>query len=386
MPLNTRWCDVTTTCETLLDTEQDRYNPDCLADVAPTARRRRRSRTTREGSCAMVAERAMVAVAERFTAPAAAREIVWLGEPAAEDRSLVGGKVAPLSRLAARYRVPPGFALATRAYALAVDATGPMGRLDAGRADAPGLVLPAALRQEIAAAYRRLGELTGLDRPAVAVRSSAVDEDGADTSFAGQHDTYLNVVGEEAVCEAVLRCWASARAPRALEYRRQHGLPVDGARIAVLVQQLVLADVSAVVFSANPMTGARHEVVINASWGLGESVVGGSVTPDTYVIGTGGAPAGTTDGWTILRRGLAEKRRMTVAVAGGTREVDVPRLLRSRPALSDAQIVELARLAHDLEGTMGWPVDLECAYRDDVLYLLQCRPITTLGTAARLEA
>lgn len=328
----------------------------------------------------MVAERVTVAVAERATAPASVREIVWLGEPAAEDRTLVGGKVAPLSRLAARYRVPPGFCLTTRASLLASDWRGDV----AGERDAAaGPVLTDALRQQIAAAYQQLGEISGLDQPAVAVRSSAVDEDGADTSFAGQHDTYLNVVGAEAVCDAVLRCWASARAPRVLEYRRQHGLPVDGARIAVLVQQLVVADVAGIVFSANPLTGCRDEIVINASWGLGESVVGGSVTPDTYVVGAASGLAGLSAAWTIRQRGLSEKRRMTVAVAGGTREVDVPRLLWARPALHDEQILELARLAHDLEQAMGWPVDLECAYRDDVLYLLQCRPITTLGIAAR---
>ena len=134
------------------------------------------------------------------------------------------------------------------------------------------------------------------------------------------------------------------------------------------------------------MTGALDEVVINASWGLGESVVGGSVTPDTYVVSVGSRPADTTPAWTVLQRGLADKRRMTVAVAGGTREVDIPRLLWSRPSLVDAQIVEMARLARDLEATMGWPVDLEVAYRGDLLYLLQCRPITTLGTTARLDA
>jgi phosphoenolpyruvate synthase/pyruvate phosphate dikinase len=335
----------------------------------------------------MVAERAARFVAERVTASAGAlesvREIVWLGEPAAEDRSLVGGKVAPLSRLAAQYRIPPGFALTTRAFELANGAGGG----DDGQDSAEDLALPDALRQQIVAAYRRLGELTGLDQPAIAVRSSAVDEDGADTSFAGQHDTYLNVVGAEAICDAVLRCWSSARAPRVLEYRRQHGLPTDGARIAVLVQQLILADVAGIVFSANPLTGSLDEIVVNASWGLGESVVGGSVTPDTYVVGGESGPASApAAARTIVQRGLAEKRRMTVAVAGGTREVDVPRLLWSRPSLGDEQVLEMAHLAHELEQAMGWPVDLECAYRDDVLYLLQCRPITTLGAAARLEA
>lgn len=320
----------------------------------------------------MVVEQVTVSVAEPAAFSASTSEltpsIVWLGERAAGDRSLVGGKVAPLSRLAAQYRVPPGFCLTTGAYDLAGGPTGPTDES----------LLPELLRREVAAAYARLADMTGIEQPSVAVRSSAVDEDGAATSFAGQHDTYLNIVGVDAVCDAIVRCWASARAPRALEYRRQHGLPTHGARIAVLVQQLVLADVSGVIFSANPITGRRDEVVINASWGLGESVVGGSVTPDTYVVSTAGSP----DAWSIVERGLAEKARITVAIAGGTREVDVPRLLRSRPALDDGQIVEMARLACDLEQTMGWPVDLEVAYRDDLLYLLQCRPVTTLGTVA----
>ncbi|MDP8921291.1 MAG: PEP/pyruvate-binding domain-containing protein [Chloroflexota bacterium] len=296
-------------------------------------------------------------VAERV----ATREIVWLGQVAAQARQLVGGKVAPLSRLAARYRVPPGFCLTTLAF-------------EQWEADADGECLPAALEREIAAAYLALAERCGAEEPAVAVRSSAVDEDGAAASFAGQLDTYLNVVGAAAVCEAVARCRSSAHSSRVADYRRRHGLPANGARLAVLVQQLVVADVSAVVFSANPLTGSRAEVVINASWGLGESVVGGSVTPDTYVV--------RSEDWTVAERLVAEKRRMSVAVAGGTREVAVPRLLWTQPALRDEQAAEMARLAGDLERTMGWPVDVECAYRDDVLYLLQCRPITTLGATA----
>jgi pyruvate,water dikinase len=337
----------------------------------------------------MVVERSTGAVAERSmplpTLTELVPEIVWLGEPAAEVRALVGGKVAPLSRLAAQFRVPPGFCLTTRAYDPAGQPNDDAGATHGQTDGAANLALPDRLRHEVAVAYQRLAEITGIERPSVAVRSSAVDEDGADASFAGQHDTYLNVVGADAVCEAIVRCWASAGTTRALEYRRQHGLPTDGARIAVLVQHLILADVSGVIFSANPLSGRRDETVINASWGLGESVVGGSVTPDTYVVRSGVVRTdGSSDAWCIAERGLAEKRRMTVAVAGGTREVDVPRLLRSQPALEDRQIVEMARLARDLERAMGWPVDLECAYRDDVLYLLQCRPITTLGTRGTL--
>lgn len=309
----------------------------------------------------MAAEPVRIRAVQQGAGTASRHEIVWLGEPHAETRGLVGGKVAPLSRLAAQYRVPGGFCLTTDAHQLAVAGSGS---------------LPSRLQQRVAEAYQRLCEQTGLSEPSVAVRSSAVDEDGADASFAGQHDTYLNVVGAEAIGEAIVRCWESARSPRVLEYRRQHGLPTEAGRIAVLVQQLVVSDVSMVVFSANPMTGNRDEVVVNASWGLGESVVGGSVTPDTFIVRAAGPEAD----WRITERGLAEKRKMTVAVNGGTREVDVPRLMAKQASLSDEQLLDIAALARSLEQTMGWPVDIEAAYRDDQLYLLQCRPITTLGT------
>ena len=238
---------------------------------------------------------------------------------------------------------------------------GSSGRL---RDVAPGL------HEEVASAYARLGDRAGTPDPGVAVRSSAVDEDGAQASFAGKHETYLNVVGADAVAEAVERCWDSASAERALEYRRQQGLAVDRVRLAVLVQHLVRADVASVVFSANPLTGSRDEVVINASWGLGESIVGGTVTPDTYMVRKGDLA--------VTDRRVADKRRMTVSVPGGTREVDVPRFLREQPVLDDGKAAAMARLAVDLEATMGWPFDVECAFEGEQLYLLQCRPITTL--------
>ena len=293
-------------------------------------------------------------------------EILWLGEPACHDRALVGGKAANLSRLAASYRVPAGFCLTTVAYDRAME-DGPL----TDDMAAPAQQLPPVIYQQLAAAYQALAERCGETRPRVAVRSSAVDEDGSLASFAGQHETYLNIVGEQTVAEAVLRCWASALAPRALAYRRRQGLTTEGIRLAVLVQHLVVADVSAVVFSANPLTGNRDEVVITASWGLGESIVGGTVTPDTYVLHKAAL--------TMASRQVADKGRMTVLVTGGgTHEVDVPRFLRGQPALDDSQAVDLARLALSLEQVMGWPVDIECGYRDGVVYLLQCRPLTTL--------
>ena len=229
---------------------------------------------------------------------------------------------------------------------------------------------PLDLRDEIVAAISDLMACHRLPELVVAVRSSAVDEDGAAASFAGQHETYLNIVGADAIIQAVVRCWESARSERALEYRRQQGLAVDRPQLAVLVQQLVAADVAAVAFSANPITGNRAEIMINASWGLGESIVGGTVTPDTFIV--------RKPDLAVIQHVIADKQRMTVSDPRGTHEVDVPRFLRKEASLTDEQVVELAKLALTLETTMEHPVDVEGAFAAGVLYLLQCRPITTL--------
>ncbi len=276
--------------------------------------------------------------------------LLWLGDFKSFDVSLVGGKAANLSRLARMYpHVPDGFSL-------------PVTVMDDAH--------PLDLRNEITDAISGLMSCHSLPDFVAAVRSSAVDEDGETASFAGQHETYLNIVGPDAIIQAVNNCWESARSERVLEYRRQQGLSVDRLQIAVLVQQLVPADVSAVVFSANPITGNRDEVMINASWGLGESIVGGTVTPDTFVV--------RKSDLAITSRITADKLSMTVSVPGGTREVDVPRFLRAQSSLNDEQMIEMAQLALTLEETMNYPVDIECAFAGGTLYLLQCRPITTL--------
>src|SRR6185295_16229440 len=179
----------------------------------------------------------------------------------------------------------------------------------------------------ICAAISDLMACHGLPELVVAVRSSAVDEDGAAASFAGQHETYLNIVGADSIIQAVTRCWESARSERALEYRRKQGLSGARLQLAVLVQQLVASDVSAVVFSANPITGSRDEIMINASWGLGESIVGGSVTPDTFVV--------EKQRGEITMRDIARKQRMTVMCDAGTVEIDVPEELRDACSLDD---------------------------------------------------
>jgi len=282
-------------------------------------------------------------------AVADAPEVLWLGDRRAHDPALAGGKAASLSRLAAAHAVPPGFVLSL-----------------------PAAALDRRARTAVFAAYRRLAERVGEAAPAVAVRSSAVDEDGADASFAGQHDTFLNVSGPEQVWWAVARCVASFGGERALAYRRRAGRPAAPPRAAVLVQRLVAADAAGVVFSANPVTGARDEAVVNAAWGLGESVVSGTVTPDAIVVAH-------VDG-AIRSHTVAEKRTMIVAVPGGTREVPVPGSLAREPAVDATQARAAARLALALERETGAPVDVEVAWAGAELVLLQCRPITTLRT------
>jgi pyruvate,water dikinase len=274
----------------------------------------------------------------------------WLGDEDCHHHGIVGGKAATLSRLAALHSVPHGFA---------VPALSAMAHS-----------LPEALLASIHHAYGSLAERCGAREPAVAVRSSALDEDGATASFAGQHDTYLNIRGTELVVDAVHRCVRSAAAAEAMAYRKQRGLPTEDVRIAVLVQQLVESKVSAVVFSANPITGSRDEVMINASWGLGESIVGGSVTPDTFVVEKQRSE--------ITMRDIARKERMTVMSDTGTTEIDVPDELRDACSLDDDQVQAMTELALKLERALGHAVDVECAIAQDQLYLLQCRPITTV--------
>ncbi len=285
-------------------------------------------------------------------------EIVWLGHGNCHDCTLVGGKGANLCHLAATQRIPPAFCLTAAAFRDWLPTGGEV------------TALPAKLSAPLATAYRHLGDLCGVAELAVAVRSSAVDEDGQTVSFAGQHSTYLNVTGVAAVAKAVQHCWASAHATHALAYRQHHGLAIGDIPMAVLVQQMIPADVSAVVFSTNPVTGQQDEVVINASLGLGESLVSGAVTPDTWRV--------HKRDLTVVEVRLADKQIMTVPTPGGTGQRPVPRWLRTQPSLTPEQCLEVAQLAVHLERTMGWPVDLECAYRGGLLYLLQCRPITAL--------
>ena len=284
--------------------------------------------------------------------------ILWLGDEGCHEVQRVGGKAANLSRLASGYRVPAGFCVTPDLYRQ---------WLDGPKQEA---ALSLELKDAVSREYQEMTVRCGIADPAVAVRSSALDEDGAGASFAGQYDTYLNIIGPDAIAGAIVKCWESVGGERMEAYRKEHGLPAESMGVAVLVQQLISAEISGVVFSANPVSGNRDEVMINATWGLGESLVSGKVTPDTWIVNRSDSR--------IKDRFIGEKGTMTVLDEGGTAEVRVPRAQREAATLDDEQAVEVAKLALDLESEMGWPVDLEFAYYADDLYLLQCRPITTL--------
>jgi len=279
--------------------------------------------------------------------------ILWLGEALCHQREMVGGKTANLSKLAAKYPVPPGFCFTATAFQAKVSAS-----------------KERQLHDQIASAYHVLSKQCNTPDPSVAVRSSAIDEDSSAASFAGQYESFLNVTGADAVIKAISHCMESANSERLLAYRKKQGLYGTNP-LAVLVQQMVPADISAVAFSVNPITNNIKEIVINANWGLGESIVGGTVTPDTYVV--------DKSSLSINSIHVANKQWMTVQSEIGTRETKIPRMLRMQPALNEEQIRDIALLAKNLERDMGWFVDLECAFQADQLFLLQCRPVTTIG-------
>lgn len=290
---------------------------------------------------------------------------------AAGDLATAGGKGASLARLVgAGMPVPGGFVVTTGAYrAFTAAFRDEMLEAAAAGDDAriAGLFaahdLPADLADEIRAGYAALG-----DGVPVAVRSSATAEDLPDLSFAGQQDTYLNVRGDT-LLDAVKRCWASLWNPRAIAYRDRNRVPHADVALAVVVQELVDADAAGVLFTADPVTGARGETVINASWGLGEAVVGGHVTPDTVVVSEG----------KVTRSRTGDKAVMTVRTGDGTRERPVPAELRRAPVLDERQAVELAALGQQAEKLYGTPMDVEWARRDGAFVILQARPITALG-------
>jgi pyruvate,water dikinase len=320
------------------------------------------------------------------------QSILWFAEIGLGDRASVGGKGASLGELGrAGVHVPPGFVIATAAFEAALSALDPAGQIRRSIAALPrddlsaiaaageairrriaSAPLPGDLESRIVRAYTELcaGE-TGL--PA-AVRSSATSEDSEDASFAGLQDTYLWVCGEQAVLQHVRRCWASLYNTESLTYRLRLGLPEERIAMAVVVQRMVPASASGVMFTRSPTTGDRSTVVIEGCWGLGSCLVSGEVTPDRFVVNKV-----TGD---ITTRTISEKalRHVPDVARGGVRAEPVPGEMQNVTCVSDDLIRELAATGKAIERHYGRPQDIEWALADErssrAVYILQSRPET----------
>jgi len=305
------------------------------------------------------------------------------------DEAVFGGKSASLGELlAAHIPVPPGFALSTEAFARFMSASDLEAvvdeALDAAAVDDAGAVaraseeiggalraapVPDAVRDEIASRYHALGE----DDPPVAVRSSAVGEDSAEATFAGQQETFLWVRGLDEVCNAVRDCWASLYSAPAISYRARLGGQARPA-MGVTVQFMVDAEVSGVMFTCNPVTGDPSMVAVNASWGLGLAVVGGEVTPDDYLVSKV-----TRE---VVRQQVSAKTVQFVPHGDGhgAQRVEVAPERRDAACLDSGTLSELVEVARRVQDHFGSHQDIEWAIdRDGNLFVVQSRPVTTIG-------
>ena len=315
--------------------------------------------------------------------------VVWLEEVGKEDIAIVGGKGASLGEmLRAELPVPTGFAVTAQAYRRFIDENGICDELfssldiNVDNADIlieaekkakkiiMGTKIPDDIEKSIISKYKELCKREG-NQVFVAVRSSATAEDLPDASFAGQQDTFLNIKGEQNVVEAVKKCWASLYGARAIYYRVKQGFDHSKVNLCAVVQLMVDAEKAGVMFSAHPSTG-EPLTIIEGSWGLGETIVSGAVSPDYYVV----------DKQTkkITERRVAIKNVMHIKdpLTGKTIEVPVPDDKKTSKVLDDDEILKLAKFGDVVEELYGIPQDVEWAIINKEIFMLQSRPITTI--------
>ncbi|MEF8914392.1 phosphoenolpyruvate synthase [Natronomonas sp.] len=318
--------------------------------------------------------------------------VLWLDEIGSDDLGAVGGKGASLGEMtAAGLPVPPGFVVTAQTYRTFIEETGIDDELfeavDVDSEDSAALAeaeatakelileteLPEPVREDILASYDDLDDGEAF----VAVRSSATAEDLPDASFAGQQETFLNITREDLV-DRVKRCWASLFTQRAIYYRNEQGFEHDVVDIAVVVQQMVDAEKSGVMFTSHPSTG-EPKIIIEAAWGLGEAVVSGSVSPDNYVV--------DRENDEVLDATIADKKTMMLRdeETGKTVEQEVPDDRRNARVLDDDEIADLVDLGERAENHYDEPQDIEWAIVDGEVYMLQSRPITTISEDATEE-
>ncbi|WP_456418620.1 PEP/pyruvate-binding domain-containing protein, partial [Methanocaldococcus infernus] len=317
--------------------------------------------------------------------------IAWLDEVTNKDIGLVGGKGASLGEMwNAKLPVPPAFIVTSEAYRYFIKETGLMDKIkeilkDLDINDTKKLEeaskkirelieskeMPDELKIAIVEAYNKLGELVGEEEPEVAIRSSATAEDLPDASFAGQQETYLNIRGADNVVKYVKKCFSSLFTPRAIFYREEKGFDHFNIALAAVVQKLVNAEKAGVMFTVNPINQNYDELVIEAAWGLGEGVVSGSVSPDTYIV--------DKKALEIKDKHIAKKEKMFVKdEKGEVKVIDVPDEMKEKQVLTDDEIKELAKVGIRIEKHYKRPMDIEWAIEKNKIYMLQARPITTL--------
>lgn len=330
-------------------------------------------------------------------AASATENIRWFGQLSRADVPIAGGKGANLGELTrAGVPVPPGFVITSRAFDHFIEVTGLRDRirdlveqldvndteaLRAASDDMGAMIMEAEMpretRDSIVAAYQRLSVETGQSEPFVAVRSSATAEDTAETSFAGMNETFLNVRGADSLVESVKKCWASLYGARVLFYRKTQNVPVEKLSIAVIVQVMVNSDKAGVMFTVNPATGDQGVIVIESAFGLGDSVVSGSVNPDLYVV--------RKDTFAIVNQVIAEKEFMNVrGPEGGVERRDLPPEQKNAPSLSQDEAEELARIGQRIHDHYGSAQDIEWAIEGGRVYIVQTRPVTATGERRRV--
>ncbi len=323
--------------------------------------------------------------------------VVTSGQAAHRDPATLGGKAANLARLTELgFRVPPWFVVPTEVFVSTMAACRIDGQvrgiLEGIAWDVPAAVRKASAdiaalikgvtvhpeaRAVIAEAYHALGGRADQD-PLVAVRSSAVGEDSAANSFAGQLDTFLFVRGDDAVLCALAGCWASGFSERALAYRHRNGLDQSDIRVAVVVQEMVFGEVSGVLFTANAITNNEDEAVLSATYGLGEGLVSGELDADSWIVERATRK--------VVRADIANKAECIVLDTRhgfGTAKAEVVDEARERACLDDSQIASLVDLGERIAAKLGSPQDIEWTIREGTIYLLQTRPITTLKPRPR---
>jgi pyruvate, water dikinase len=325
--------------------------------------------------------------------------VLWFKDLRKEDIPLVGGKCANLGELIGRVLVPVpyGFAISARAYGTFLETTKANQKIDTFlshmditdmksqqhiskkiRDLIESLPMPRKMEKEILNAYQELCRKVRRKNAAVAVRSSATAEDLPGASFAGQQDTFLNIT-QKNLLTSIKKCWSSLFTPRAIVYRSEKGFSTDDVLISVAVQALISSRASGVMFTLEPVSGDKDKVVINASWGLGEAIVSGQVTPDEYVVEKGT--------YIILEKQVVKKNRQIVSDAkGGTKWIPVPKQMRERSVLSDEAIIRLAQYGVQIENHYGVPQDIEWAVDESgEIFILQARPETVHGIQGQIK-